>query len=140
MNRKLVKTFLYGILIVAAAITLAPLLWMLSASFMPNGEASTFPPPFFPKNFTFEHYVNLFTRGNLARYLFNSAFLSVAVTFISLIINSMAGYAFAAISGMNLHLHRSGRRPDPAWESFALAIPSLLSRAEALLADEAGQA
>lgn len=50
-----------------------------------------------------------------------------------------AGYAFAAISCMNLHLHRSGRRPDPAWESFALAIPSLLARAEVLLVNEAGQ-
>lgn len=86
---------LYAVLIITAGITLAPLLWMLSASFMPTGDASAFPPPFFPKRFTFEHYLNLFTRGNLARYLFNSAFLSVAVTFISLIINSMAGYAFA---------------------------------------------
>ncbi len=89
------KILLYGILIGLAAITLAPLAWMLSASFMPRGEASTFPPPFLPKNFTLEHYVDLFTRGNAARYLFNSAFLSVAVTVVSLIINSMAGYAFA---------------------------------------------
>ncbi|MEO8166762.1 MAG: carbohydrate ABC transporter permease [bacterium] len=89
------KILLYGILIVTAAITLAPLAWMLSASFMPRGEASTFPPPFLPKSFTLEHYLDLFTRGNAARYLFNSAFLSVVVTFVSLIINSMAGYAFA---------------------------------------------
>jgi multiple sugar transport system permease protein len=95
MPKSIVKTILYLILALTAAITLAPLLWMLSASFMPNGEASTFPPPFLPKHFTFEQYIDLFTRGNLARYLFNSAFLSIAVTFISLIINSMAGYAFA---------------------------------------------
>ena len=95
MNRTLTKAILYAILIVTAGITLAPLLWMLSASFMPTGDASAFPPPFFPKRFTLEHYLNLFTRGNLSRYLFNSAFLSVAVTFVSLIINSMAGYAFA---------------------------------------------
>lgn len=95
MNRTLLKIVLYAILIVTAGITLAPLLWMLSASFMPRGEASVFPPPFIPKNITFEHYIELFTKGNLARYLFNSTFLSVSVTFISLIINSMAGYAFA---------------------------------------------
>ncbi|MBI5471572.1 MAG: carbohydrate ABC transporter permease [Ignavibacteriae bacterium] len=95
MNRTFIKTILYAILIITAAITLAPLVWMLSASFMPTGDASAFPPPFFPKRFTLEHYFSLFTRGNLARYLFNSAFLSIAVTFISLIINSMAGYAFA---------------------------------------------
>ncbi len=89
------KIVLYTVLIVGAAITLAPLVWMLSASFMPRGEASTFPPAFLPKSFTLEHYIELFTRANLARYLFNSAFLSVAVTIISLSINSMAGYAFA---------------------------------------------
>ncbi len=44
---------------------------------------------------TFEHYLSLFTRLNLARYLFNSTFLAVSVTLISLVINSMAGYAFA---------------------------------------------
>ncbi len=95
MKRTIIKATLYGILIITAGITLAPLLWMLSASFMPRGDASVFPPPFVPKTFTWEHYVDLFTRGNLARYLFNSAFLSVAVTLISLLINSMAGYAFA---------------------------------------------
>ncbi len=42
-----------------------------------------------------QHYLSLFTRLNLARYLFNSAFLAVTVTLISLVINSMAGYAFA---------------------------------------------
>lgn len=50
-----------------------------------------------------------------------------------------AGYSFAAISCMNLYLHRSGRRVDPAWERFALAIPALFARAEALLAHDAGQ-
>ncbi len=93
--KNVTKIILYAVVIVTAGITLAPLLWMLSASFMPTGDANAFPPPFFPKRFTLEHYLNLFTRGNLARYMFNSAFLSVAVTFISLIINSMAGYAFA---------------------------------------------
>ena len=95
MNHTITKIVLYLILIATAGITLTPLFWMLSASFMPTGDASAFPPPFFPKRFTLEHYLNLLTRGNLARHLFNSAFLSVAVTCISLVINSMAGYAFA---------------------------------------------
>ena len=89
------KVLLYGVLIIIAGVTLAPLVWMVSASFMPMGQASTFPPPFVPKEVTLEHYASLFTRLNLARYLFNSAFLSLAVTLVSLVINSMAGYAFA---------------------------------------------
>jgi len=89
------RVLLYGILIVMVAMTLAPLLWMVSASLMPSGHASTFPPRFLPDTVTYEHYIGLFTRLNLSRYLANSAFLSVVVTVVSLVVNSMAGYAFA---------------------------------------------
>jgi len=93
--KSLQRTLLYVVLVVIAGITLAPLVWMVSASLMPTGQASTFPPSFFPQEVTFDHYRSLFTRLNLARYLFNSVLLSVAVMLISLVINSMAGYAFA---------------------------------------------
>lgn len=93
--RPVVKTCLYALLIVIAVISLTPLFWMVSASLMPTGQANSFPPPFLPQRVTFEHYVSLFTRLNLLRYLINSVFLAASVTLISLIINSMAGYAFA---------------------------------------------
>ncbi len=35
-------------LVVVAALTLFPLAWMLSVSFMATGEASNFPPPLLP--------------------------------------------------------------------------------------------
>ena len=90
-----VKTLLVILAAGIAAITLAPLAWMVSASLMPTGQASTFPPRFFPSSVTFEHYASVLTRMNLARALFNSAFLALSVTLLSLLINSMAGYAFA---------------------------------------------
>jgi len=86
---------LYGLLLLGAALTLLPLLWMLAASLMPAGEANSYPPRLWPSAVTFEHYAALFTRLDLARYLLNSALLAGAVTLISLLINSMAGYAFA---------------------------------------------
>ena len=93
--RTVVKSGLHLLLIVIAGVTLTPLLWMVSASLMPAGEANAFPPPVVPSQPTFEHYISLFTRMNLARYLLNSALLATAITLISLVINSMAGYAFA---------------------------------------------
>jgi multiple sugar transport system permease protein len=93
---KFVRRLLYyTVLVVVAGVTLAPLIWMVSASFMPTGQSSSFPPRFLPSPATIEHYASLFTRLNLSRYLFNSAFVSLAVTGISLLVNSMAGYAFA---------------------------------------------
>lgn len=44
-----------------------------------------------------------------------------------------AGYRLGAISCLNVHLHRSGRRPDATWERFALAIPLMFGRAAAIL-------
>lgn len=93
--RTAVKYLLFLCLILIALATLAPVVWMVSASLMPSGEAATFPPKFLPRHPTFEHYRTLFTRLNLARYALNSAALSVLVTALSLFINSMAGYAFA---------------------------------------------
>ncbi len=86
---------LYGALLFGAAMALLPLLWMVAASFMPAGEANSYPPSLWPSTITFEHYKALFTRLDLARYLFNSTLLAGTVTLIALLVNSMAGYAFA---------------------------------------------
>lgn len=80
-----------------ALATLAPLAWMLSASFMAPGEASTFPPPLLPHRPTLEHYRSLFERLALGRTLLNSTLLASLVTAFSLLLNSMAGYAFAKL-------------------------------------------
>jgi multiple sugar transport system permease protein len=91
------QIILYALLILGALIALVPMLWMLSASLMPTGEASTYPPHLLPSRVTFAHYGELFTRLNLGRYLVNSTFIAVTVTAISLVVNSMAGYAFAKL-------------------------------------------
>ncbi|OGF23506.1 MAG: sugar ABC transporter permease [Candidatus Eisenbacteria bacterium RBG_19FT_COMBO_70_11] len=78
-------------------LTLTPLLWMVSASFMPAGSANSYPPQLLPRAPTAGHYVELFTRLALYRHLLNSAVIAVATTLISLLVNSMAGYAFAKL-------------------------------------------
>jgi multiple sugar transport system permease protein len=97
MKRTLPSLLLHAALIVGAALTLAPLAWMVSASLMPAGAANAMPPPFLPPRVTFEHYAALFTRLNLARTFGNSLFVTVSATLCSLVINSMAGYAFAKL-------------------------------------------
>jgi len=89
------KIFLYIFLGITSVVTLIPFIWMLSASFMTDGAASVFPPKFLPDEVVLVQFKTLFTRLNIAKNFFNSFFLSVVVTFISLFFNSMAGYAFA---------------------------------------------
>jgi multiple sugar transport system permease protein len=91
------RLLLHALLAAGVVLTLAPLLWMLSASLMPAGEASVYPPRLVPSAITLEHYVDLFSRLNLARYFFNSLVIAGAITLLSLLINSMAGYAFAKL-------------------------------------------
>jgi multiple sugar transport system permease protein len=73
------------------------MLWMLMASFMATGEATSYPPHFIPRQFTFEHYRELFTRLQIGRFFLNSAIIAITVTVVSLFTNSMAGYAFAKL-------------------------------------------
>ncbi len=97
MNRRMATLVLHALLIGGAALTVAPLLWMVSASLMPTGAANTAPPPLWPTRVTFEHYRELFTHLNLARSFANSLIVSVVGTLLTLLTSSMAGYAFAKL-------------------------------------------
>jgi multiple sugar transport system permease protein len=86
-----------GALVLLAFFALFPLLWMLSVSFMHPGEASTLPPPLLPRDPTFANYRELFERAGMGRYLLNSLLVASAITFLSLVFNLAAGYAFAKL-------------------------------------------
>jgi multiple sugar transport system permease protein len=97
MRRTVAALAVNGALLAAAALTLMPLLWMLSASLMPAGEATAIPPRLLPSVPTLDHYRTLFTRLALGRALLNSAALATVVTLLALVVNSLAGYAFAKL-------------------------------------------
>lgn len=105
-----------GLLAIAAAFAIGPLLWMLSVSFMAAGEASQYPPPLLPKSPTLAHYRALFDSVGLARYFANSLVIALGITALSLLFNLMAGYAFAK-------LHFRGREPLFKALLAALVIP-----------------
>jgi aminoglycoside phosphotransferase (APT) family kinase protein len=46
---------------------------------------------------------------------------------------ALAAYKFAIITGLNLALHRRGKRPDPLWERIGQSMGSLQERALVLL-------
>jgi multiple sugar transport system permease protein len=107
---------LHVTLVLGAIVAILPLLWMVAASFMPTGQASTYPPRLIPEDPTLEHYRALFTRLDLGRYFLNSTIIAVTVTAISLVVNSMAGYAFAK-------LRFRGREPLFRLMSAGLVVP-----------------
>jgi len=105
-----------GVLALAALLTVAPLLWMVAASLMHSGEASTFPPPLLPSAPTLEHYRALIVQGGIARQFVNSLGLAIAATLLSTTFNTLAGYAFAK-------LHFTGRDKLFGLLIGALVIP-----------------
>ena len=96
-SRRLPLVLLYAALLLGALLSMLPLFWMVSASLMPAGDANSFPPHLLPRRITFEHYRSIFTRLDMGRYLVNSAIVATTVTIVSLLINAMAGYAFAKL-------------------------------------------
>jgi multiple sugar transport system permease protein len=97
VSRRAQALLLNAALVLFAALTVAPLLWMVAASFMRAGEANALPPPLLPSAPTGEHYITLFTRLELLRNFLNSLLISGTTTVVSLLLNAMAGYAFAKL-------------------------------------------
>ena len=91
------RVLLAGALVAGGVVALFPLVWMLAASLMQTGEASTYPPHLLPRAPTLEHYRALFTRLSIGRYALNSLLIAALVTGLSLFINAAAGYAFAKL-------------------------------------------
>ncbi|WP_293699983.1 MULTISPECIES: carbohydrate ABC transporter permease [unclassified Sphingopyxis] len=80
-----------------ALLTTAPLLWMLSVSFMAPGEAAQFPPPLLPADPSLENYRTLFGSFGIGRFLANSILVSTLATVLALMFTIPAGYAFAKL-------------------------------------------
>ena len=94
MLRRWIITLLAALV---ALVTIAPLLWMLSVSFMAPGEASGFPPPLFPAGPGLDNYRTLFGSFGIGRFLANSLLVSTLATGLALLFTVPAGYAFAKL-------------------------------------------
>lgn len=81
--------------LIAAAIVLFPIIWLLCSSFKPSTELFAYPLSLFPKQFTADSYLGVMNNGFIG-YLKNSLFLAVVSTLITVVISSMCGYALAA--------------------------------------------
>ncbi|WP_373527055.1 carbohydrate ABC transporter permease [Nostoc sp.] len=91
------KILLPIIVALVVIFSLAPALWQLLTSFKVNEDIAAVPTVYFPTRFTFNHYIELFTRRPFWRYIFNSAFVSITSTAVSLAIGAPAAYALARL-------------------------------------------
>ncbi len=95
---KISKIFLYGFLIIYSFITLYPFLWATFASFKPYEEIVSGNINLFPKVFTFENYIYIFTTDkNFMSWVMNSFIVAIIGAFINILFNSLAGYALGRL-------------------------------------------
>jgi len=105
LNKKLQKSiFLYAFSVVVAVFTLAPFIWMFITSVTYPKALTSLPLQLIPRQITFDRYINIFTGTGTSNpaYVFrvsmsNSIIVALCVTALSLIVGTLAAYAFARL-------------------------------------------
>ena len=96
MRRK--KQVLSIVLITLVTILfLIPLVYMLSTSLKPKEEVLQNTAALFGGYFAVENYARAWNAFPFGRYLFNSIFVGVATTVVTVVTSAMAAYAFARL-------------------------------------------
>ncbi|MGW9414998.1 carbohydrate ABC transporter permease [Arthrobacter cupressi] len=91
------KIILHVALAACAALMALPFLWMMFSSFKPLDEIFRQPPTFLPEAWTTGGYETAFAGADFVRGFWNSTYIAVTVTVVSLLTSTMAAYAFARI-------------------------------------------
>ena len=96
------RIFSYTILIISAIVVLVPMVWAISNAFRSSEELASMSGlsiyTFIPKEFTLKNFMTMFTSLNFGRAIINTVIVASTVTFGSLIVNAMGGYAFARLT------------------------------------------
>ncbi|SEI11818.1 carbohydrate ABC transporter membrane protein 2, CUT1 family [Rhizobium tibeticum] len=100
MNAELsprLKTFLYGLMCVLLIPFVFPTWWMVTSSVKPISDIFAFPPRLIPQSYDWTTYSKVFELQPFVKQYWNSAYIAAVVTVGTMIVSSMAGYAFARI-------------------------------------------
>jgi multiple sugar transport system permease protein len=95
IKRRYVLMVLYGILIVAAILSLIPFWWMLISSLKPLNEILTIPVWVIPLHPTLDNYNLLLTQTQFVRSVINTIFVALVNVGLQVFLCSLAGFAFA---------------------------------------------
>ncbi len=93
------RIFTYIILIIGAAFLVMPYLWMLLGSFKAPLDANALEFRFFPQEWIFTNYTDLFTSPNfpIVNAFFNTVLVEVSVIVVGTFVSAMAAFSFAKL-------------------------------------------
>ena len=91
------KIIFFGALSLLAVPFVFPTWWMITSSLKPISDIFAFPPTLWPSDPTLKAYADVFVLQPFARQYFNSLYIAAVVTVGTMLVSSLAGYAFARI-------------------------------------------
>jgi ABC-type glycerol-3-phosphate transport system permease component len=87
----------YLVLTVFALIAIVPFFYLLSPSLRQSYELFTYPPQWIPKTLYWKNFGTVLHGTSYLRWALNTLIFATSVTVITLIIDTLAGYAFARL-------------------------------------------
>lgn len=93
LGSRLGTTFLYAILIVQTIIVLVPVIWIVGSSMNPGN--SLYGSSLIPKNPTFAHYIELFTKTDFPIWYMNTLKIATLTMIFSVIFITMTAYVMS---------------------------------------------
>ncbi len=121
----------YYVFLIPFAIFMAlPIVYIFSTAFKPIDELFAFPPRFLVHNPTLDNFKQLFGTSTaglpMSRYLLNSLFVAIAVTGLSIILSSTAGYVLSKKEFRGRKFLFEMNKLSLMFVSVAVSIPSFL--------------
>jgi multiple sugar transport system permease protein len=86
------RAAVYGLLLLATAVTLFPVAWMFTVSVRPNVEVMRIPPQWIPSVVTLAPYAAVLGSPRYLRTFLNSYLIATVVTGVSLAVGALAAY------------------------------------------------
>lgn len=99
MSKKGKLIFFYIRVVLLVAVLLFPFIMMLSVALKVTSEAIAFPPAIIPKEWTLQHFIDIFNPKifPFIKYFGNSIYIALTVSFIAVLLGILGGYALSKL-------------------------------------------
>ena len=99
-----VQVMLYLFLGIMALVVVFPFYWMIISSLKTTVEYRLPTPTLFPNQILWKNYIDAFTQADLGKLFFNTVYVGIVSTVLSLVITVLSAFAFARLEfkGKNL--------------------------------------
>ena len=94
-NRIIKAAVQWVLAVIVLLIIIFPIYWMLISSVKSQEEILLAVPTFWPREFHFENYLNVLSRGNFAKYYWNTAVMTAGILIGQVVTGIFAGYGFS---------------------------------------------